>query len=119
MSSSFGAAGQRCLAGSVAVVVGDDARQDEVVSALRDARPRARRRPGDADGVEVCPLVGPEARERVVGALDARPKRALKSSSTAVTRPTRGPGGTLLGPTIVETSTPNPRSRATSSSARS
>src|SRR5262245_55300931 len=70
MSSSCGAAGQRCLAGSVAVVVGDAARQEEVVDALRDAALELGVGPGDADGVEVCPLVGPEARERVVGALD-------------------------------------------------
>src|SRR5436190_16984049 len=34
MGSAFGAAGQRCLAGSVAVLVGDEARQDEVREAL-------------------------------------------------------------------------------------
>ena len=40
MGSAFGAAGQRCLAGSVCVMVGDDRRQDEV----RDALQRPRRR---------------------------------------------------------------------------
>src|SRR5215216_7576272 len=35
--SAFGAAGQRCLAGSVCVVVGDEARQAEVREALRAA----------------------------------------------------------------------------------
>ena len=34
MGSAFGAAGQRCLAGSVCVVVGDDARRAEVREAL-------------------------------------------------------------------------------------
>ncbi len=43
MGSAFGAAGQRCLAGSVAVVVGDEARRAEVHEALVAAavRPRA------------------------------------------------------------------------------
>ena len=56
MSSSFGAGGQRCLAGSVAVLVGDDARQDEVLDALRAAALELGVGPGDADGVEVCPI---------------------------------------------------------------
>src|SRR5207247_4969907 len=34
IGSCFGCAGQRCLAGSVLVVVGDRARQDEVVTAF-------------------------------------------------------------------------------------
>ena len=71
MSSSFGAGGQRCLAGSVAVLVGDEAAQNEVLEAFETRGLGSGRGPGDADGVEVCPLVGPEARERIVGALDA------------------------------------------------
>ena len=106
MSSSFGAAGQRCLAGSVAVVVGDRGRQDEVVTALRDAASRLGVGPGDAEGVEVCPLVGPEARERVVGALE----RAAAAGDEVVLdgrdSADAGPGGTILGPTIVETGDP-------------
>ena len=103
MSSSFGAGGQRCLAGSVAVIVGDAARQDEVAAALREAALELGVGPGDTEGVEVCPLVGPEARERVVGALE----RASEAGDDVVldgregTDP--GPGGTLLGPTIVAT----------------
>jgi malonate-semialdehyde dehydrogenase (acetylating) / methylmalonate-semialdehyde dehydrogenase len=106
MSSSFGAAGQRCLAGSVAVVVGETARQDAVVAALREAALELGVGPGDAEGVEVCPLVGPEARERVVGAL----VRAAEAGADVVLdgrdASDGGPGGTLLGPTIVETSDP-------------
>ena len=106
MSSSFGAAGQRCLAGSVAVVVGDSERQDEVIGALREAALELGVGPGDAEGVEVCPLVGPEARERVVGALE----RAADSGAEVVLDGREasdgGPGGTLLGPTIVETGDP-------------
>jgi len=104
MSSSFGAAGQRCLAGSVAVVVGDEARQDEVVGALRDAASELGTGPGDAEGVEVCPLVGPEARERIIGAIET-----AESSGDQIVLDGResgpkdgGPARTLIGPTIVE-----------------
>ena len=104
MSSSFGAAGQRCLAGSVAVVVGDEARQDEVVETLRGAASELGTGPGDAEGVEVCPLVGPEARERIVGAIE----RAVQEGDEVVLDGREagpedgGPAKTMIGPTIVE-----------------
>ena len=108
MSSSFGAAGQRCLAGSVAVVVGDAERQDEVVRALREAALELGIGPGDADGVEVCPLVAPEARERVVGAVERAAEAGAEIVLDGREATDGGPGGTLLGPTIVEA--PDPES---------
>ena len=62
MGSAFGAAGQRCLAGSVAVLVGDEERQDEVRDALVAAASGLRVGPGADDATAVCALVGPEAR---------------------------------------------------------
>ncbi len=106
MSSSFGAAGQRCLAGSVAVVVGDASRQDEVVATLRDAASALGTGPGDEEGVEVCPLVGPEARERIVGAIE----KAISDGDELVLDGREagpedgGPAKTMIGPTIVEAS---------------
>ena len=104
MSSSFGAGGQRCLAGSVAVLVGDRERQDEVLDALRGAAAELGVGPGDAEGVEVCPLVGPEARERIADAL-----AEAEAGSARIVLDGRdlapadgGPGGTLIGPSIVE-----------------
>ncbi len=102
MSSSFGAAGQRCLAGSVAVLVGDSERQDEVLGALREAAAELDVGRGDAESVEVPPLVAADARERLVGALErARSEGATVVLDGSGTEP--GPGGTLIGPTIVET----------------
>ena len=108
MSSSFGAGGQRCLAGSVAVLVGERERQDEVIGALREAASRLGIGPGDAAGVEVCPLVGPEARERVVAAVE----RAAEEGAEIVLDgrdagpADGGPAGTIIGPTIVESTDP-------------
>ena len=101
MSSAFGAAGQRCLAGSVAVLVGDRERQDGVRDALAAAARELRAGPGDEDGVEVCPLVAPEARERVAGAVE----RALGEGAELILDGRDvdpGAGGTLIGATIVE-----------------
>ena len=103
MSTAFGAAGQRCLAGSVAVLVGDQTRQDEVRAALAEAAAKLSVGPGAADGTDVCPLVAPEARERVAGAV-GRAEAAGDEVVLDGRGADAGPGATMLGPTIVETS---------------
>jgi malonate-semialdehyde dehydrogenase (acetylating)/methylmalonate-semialdehyde dehydrogenase len=101
MGSAFGAAGQRCLAGSVAVLVGDQARQDEVRDALVAAASGLRVGPGADEGTDVCPLVAPEARERLIAALNG-----AEASGVEVLLDGRGadpgPAGTVFGPTIVD-----------------
>jgi len=104
MGSAFGAAGQRCLAGSVAVLVGDRARQDEVRDALVAAASELAVGPGDGDGVDVCPLVAPEARERIDAALAAT--EGGEGEVLLDGRRDPGPGGTMAGPSIVEVSDP-------------
>jgi malonate-semialdehyde dehydrogenase (acetylating) / methylmalonate-semialdehyde dehydrogenase len=101
MGSAFGAAGQRCLAGSVAVLVGDRARQDEVLAALARAAAGLGVGPGDAEGTDVCPLVAPEAREHVAAAIE----RAAADGAEVIVdgRGDAGPAKTMLGPSIVVT----------------
>src|SRR3954454_23253621 len=70
MGSACGAAGQRCLAGSVAVLVGEAERQDEVRDALVAAASKLRVGPGAEEATDVCPLVAPEARDRLCAALE-------------------------------------------------
>ena len=102
MGSAFGAAGQRCLAGSVAVLVGTRDQQDAALEALSTAAAGLEVGPGDQDGVEVCPLVGPEARDRIADAIDA----AVASDDEVILdgRRDAGPAGTLIGPSIIATS---------------
>ncbi|MDX6637676.1 MAG: malonate-semialdehyde dehydrogenase (acetylating) / methylmalonate-semialdehyde dehydrogenase, partial [Solirubrobacterales bacterium] len=102
MGSAFGAAGQRCLAASVAVLVGRRERQDEVLEALVAAAGALRVGPGSDEATDVCPLIAPEARERVAGAVD----RASEEGAEVLLDgrgADPGPAGTMLGPTIVET----------------
>ena len=101
MSSAFGAGGQRCLAGSVAVLVGTRAEQDRALDALTAAAADLGVGPGDQEGVEVCPLVGPEARERISGAIEA----AASGEDEVILDGRRdpGPGGALIGPSIIVT----------------
>ncbi len=98
MGSSFGAAGQRCLAGSVCVLVGDEARRAEVREALVAAARELKVGPGAEADVEVCPMVSAAARERVVDAL----ARAEREGAEVLLdgRGDGGPAGTVLAPTI-------------------
>ena len=84
LSSAFGAAGQRCLAGSLLVLVGPQADQDRwldtIVTAARELKVGA----GSDPGTDVCPLVSPAARERVEHEIDqALDGRRGAGSSTA------------------------------------
>jgi malonate-semialdehyde dehydrogenase (acetylating)/methylmalonate-semialdehyde dehydrogenase len=98
MGSAFGAAGQRCLAGSVCVVVGNADRQAEVRGALVAAASELEVGPGDDPATDVCPMVSAAAREKVADAIG----RAANDGATLLLDGRGDPGsaGTLLGPTI-------------------
>jgi malonate-semialdehyde dehydrogenase (acetylating)/methylmalonate-semialdehyde dehydrogenase len=101
MGSAFGAAGQRCLAGSVLVAVGDRQRQDELRAALRDAAEALNVGPGSDPATDVCPMVAPEARERaegIVGEAEAAGAEVVLDGRIG-----GGEAGAMLEPTIVET----------------
>ncbi len=104
MSSAFGAGGQRCLAGSVAVLVGTREEQDRNLEALTAAAADLGVGPGDQEGVEVCPLVGPEARDRIAAAIES--SAAGDDEVILDGRRDAGPGGTLIGPSIVAAADP-------------
>ncbi len=106
MGSAFGAAGQRCLAGSVAVLVGDGRARtrSETHWSRRPSScgsgPAPRRRPTSVRWSAPTPASATAARERAAAAdaevvLDGRDGRP-------------GPAGTMLGPTIVEARTTTP-----------
>lgn len=104
IGSAFGAAGQRCLAGSVCVVVGDEARRAEVRDALVGAASELQVGAGGDEGTDVCPMISASARDRVVEAI----QRASSDGADLLLdgRGDPGPAGTLLGPTIALVSDP-------------
>jgi malonate-semialdehyde dehydrogenase (acetylating)/methylmalonate-semialdehyde dehydrogenase len=104
MGSAFGAAGQRCLAGSVCVIAGDEARQAEVRDALKSAAQVLSTGPGADPGTDVCPMVAPESRERAEAAV----AKAESDGATVLLDGRQGGGeaGTVLGATLVEVSDP-------------
>ncbi len=97
LNSAFGNAGERCLAGSVAVAVGKAS--DGLLEPLARAAALMVVGPGDRDGVQVGPLIRAEHRDRVagyVGAGVAEGAELLVDGRGVMDRP-----GFFLGPTIL------------------
>jgi malonate-semialdehyde dehydrogenase (acetylating)/methylmalonate-semialdehyde dehydrogenase len=104
MGSAFGAAGQRCLAGSVCVSVGDIERQAAVRDALTAAASRLTVGFGADPATDVCPMVSAVAREKIVDAIgraeDGGAELLLDGRGEA------GRAGTMLGPTVAVVTDP-------------
>ncbi|WP_027008394.1 CoA-acylating methylmalonate-semialdehyde dehydrogenase [Conexibacter woesei] len=100
MGSSFGAAGQRCLAGSIAVLVGTQAEQDRSRELIVQAASKLKTGAGIDPQTDVCPVVSPAQRERLVRDID----QAEADGAQVVLdgRGDAGPGGCTLGPTILD-----------------
>ncbi len=101
VGSAFGAAGQRCMAGSVAVLVGTTEEQDRSLALIRDAASALRSGPGGDAETDVCPVIDAAARDRLVGEVDAAERdgvRVVLDGRTA----DPGAGGANLGATILD-----------------
>jgi malonate-semialdehyde dehydrogenase (acetylating)/methylmalonate-semialdehyde dehydrogenase len=104
IGSAFGAAGQRCMAGSVVVTVGDA--HDRLVPALVKATAALSVGDGLDESTEVGPVVSCAARDRITEWID----RGVRDGATLVVDG-RGPEGThaegaFVGPTILDDVTP-------------
>jgi len=103
IGSAFGAAGQRCMAGSVVVAVGDARKPlvDELAARTRELTV------GDGleRGTDVGPVVSTTARDRIMQWID----RGIEGGATAVVdgRSPAPSGGAFVGPTILDGVTPD------------
>jgi malonate-semialdehyde dehydrogenase (acetylating) / methylmalonate-semialdehyde dehydrogenase len=99
--SAFGAAGQRCLAGSLAVLVGTPEEQDRSRELIVRAAAALVTGPGADPATDVCPVVSADTRDRLADEIGAAERSgaviALDGRSTDP-----GPGGSLLGPTVLD-----------------
>ncbi len=68
MGAAYGCAGERCMAISVAVTVGEAG--DRLAALLAERAPRLKVGPGDDPATEIVPLVSAEHRDRVAGYID-------------------------------------------------
>jgi malonate-semialdehyde dehydrogenase (acetylating) / methylmalonate-semialdehyde dehydrogenase len=102
IASAFGAAGQRCMAGSVVVTVGDawQRLRGELVARTQALRVGD----GAQDGVDVGPVISPAAAARIHGEIDAA---IAAGGRLAVDGRAPGAGERYVGPTIVEALPPD------------
>ncbi|WP_210496003.1 CoA-acylating methylmalonate-semialdehyde dehydrogenase [Patulibacter sp. SYSU D01012] len=101
IGSAFGAAGQRCMAGSVAVLVGTQEQQDAQLERIVEAARALRSGPGDDPQTDVCPVVSSDARTRLVGEIDAAERDGIQVVLDGRTADP-GQGQANLGPTILD-----------------
>jgi malonate-semialdehyde dehydrogenase (acetylating)/methylmalonate-semialdehyde dehydrogenase len=104
VASAFGAAGQRCMAGSVVVTVGDA--HERLLPALVDATRALHVGDGIDDATAVGPVVSRAARDKITGWID----RGERDGATVVVDG-RAPEGThaegaFVAPTILDEVTP-------------
>src|SRR6195256_2737487 len=98
LNSAFGNAGERCLAGSVAVAVGQAA--ERLLDPLQAAAAKLVVGPGDQPGVQVGPLIRADHRDRVAGYVDrgvAEGAELVVDGRGQMSRP-----GFFFGPTILD-----------------
>jgi malonate-semialdehyde dehydrogenase (acetylating) / methylmalonate-semialdehyde dehydrogenase len=103
VSAAYGSAGERCMAVSVVVCVGDVA--DPLIGAIRERLPNVKVGPGLEPGNEMGPLITREHRDKVAGYLDT----AAEQGATVVAdgRDLEVDGdGFFLGVSLIDEVTP-------------
>ena len=107
LGSAFGAAGQRCLAGSIALLVGTPEEQDASRERIVDAAAQLKTGAGGDPDTDVCPVVSPDSRRR----LEQEIETAVGEGADLVLdgRTGGGPGGAELAPTVLDNVGPDSR----------
>jgi malonate-semialdehyde dehydrogenase (acetylating)/methylmalonate-semialdehyde dehydrogenase len=103
IGSSFGCAGQRCLAGSVLLAVGDRARQDAVVRAVADAAGQLKLGDGMDPAATLSPVISPDQ----VANINRWIERGVKEGAQLILdgrqpKVAQRPNGCFVGPTVFD-----------------
>jgi len=99
IGSGFGAAGQRCMAGSVIVTIGEA--HDRIVPTLIEETKKLNVGNGLDEGVDVGPVISCEARDRIGGWV----QKAVDDGAELVVdgrNPGGDPEGAFIGPSILD-----------------
>jgi malonate-semialdehyde dehydrogenase (acetylating)/methylmalonate-semialdehyde dehydrogenase len=109
IGSAYGSAGERCMAISVAVVVGDDT-ADALVAELKPRAESLQIEPGEVEGAEMGPLITGEHRDRVSAYVDLGVEEGadLVVDGRAFRHPV-APDGFFFGGTLFDRVTPSMR----------
>ncbi len=99
ISSAFGAAGERCLAGSVLVAVGDVA--GPLLKLLEEKTREIKVGDGSKDGIGMGPVVTGEHREKILGYIEKGVEEGAEIVCDGRVQARQG-GGFFVGPTIFD-----------------
>jgi malonate-semialdehyde dehydrogenase (acetylating) / methylmalonate-semialdehyde dehydrogenase len=107
VSAGYGAAGERCMAISVVVAVGDVA--EPLIAAIRERAARIKVGPGSEPENEMGPLISREHRDRVAAHLDAAVADGATLSFDGRLNPATKGDGFFLGPSLIDRARPGMR----------
>ncbi len=100
LNSAFGNAGERCLAGSVAVAIAGAGKA--LVERLAAETRKLRVGPGDQSGIDIGPLIRDEHRRRVLGHIERGIREGARPVVDGRDDAYLGRAGFFLGPTILD-----------------
>jgi malonate-semialdehyde dehydrogenase (acetylating)/methylmalonate-semialdehyde dehydrogenase len=100
VSAGYGAAGERCMAISVVVAVGNVA--DPLIAAIRERVARIKVGPGSEPESEMGPLITREHRDRVAGHLETAVQEGARLAIDGRLDPATQTGGFFLGPSLID-----------------
>ncbi len=101
LNSAFGNAGERCLAGSVAIGVGKIG--NDLSEALVSAASKLKVGDGSVPGVDIGPVIRKEHRDFVIGCVEQGEREgALIALDGRAAKPVTDGKGYFLGPTILD-----------------
>jgi malonate-semialdehyde dehydrogenase (acetylating)/methylmalonate-semialdehyde dehydrogenase len=104
MASSFGCAGERCVATSVVVAVGDSA--DPLVAELRKIADEMKVGDGSQQGTIMGPVITPDATSRITGYIEKGIDEGAKLVRDGRKDTCTKSDGNFLGPTIFDNVSP-------------
>ena len=105
VSAGYGSAGERCMAVSVVVAVGDVG--DRIVDAIRERLPKIKLGPGNDPESEMGPLVTKEHRDRVASYLDSGREQGATVVADGREDERYGGEGFFLGVSLLDGVTPD------------
>src|SRR6478736_5025403 len=103
VSAAYGSAGERCMAVSVVVAVGEVA--DPLIGAIKERLPKVKVGPGLDEGNEMGPLITREHRDKVAGYLDSAAEQGAKLVADGRELDVEG-DGFFLGVSLIDEVTP-------------
>ncbi len=101
VSAAYGSAGERCMAISVVVAVGDKT-ADDLIAAIRERMPKIKVGPGLEEGVEMGPLITREHRDKVASYIENAPREGATVVVDGRQDPVAQSEGFFLGTSLLD-----------------